>query len=209
MLGLDSARLYLVAGTRVAGHETAALLNDLVSAGVDVFQLREKEMDDLSLLRAADRLRVACGEARVPFIVNDRPDIAVALEADGVHLGHQDLPTEVVRPIVGDRLIGRSTHSQQQIEEFAGPDVDYIAVGPVFATPTKPGRPGVGPSLLEHAAGHVDLPWFAIGGIDQTNLREILDTGARRIVIVRAITAANDPVAAAAALKRILDSVPL
>ena len=196
-----SARLYLVSGARMAAGRLDRLVPELARAGVDLIQLREKEMDAGELLRVAAPIGIACREAGVPFIVNDRPDLAVTLAADGVHVGQDDVPVEAARAIVGERIVGLSTHHREEIERAERSSTDYIAVGPVYETPTKPGRASVGLELLRFAAGVSSKPWFAIGGIDASNLDDILAAGATRIVVVRAITEAKDPVAAAAALK--------
>ena len=195
------ARLYLVSGARLAAGPLARLVPELARAGVDLIQLREKDMDTPDLLKVAAPIALACREAGVPFIVNDRPDLAVTLDADGVHVGQEDLPVDAARSIVGDRIVGLSTHAPGQIELAESSSADYIAVGPVYETPTKPGRKSVGLELLRFAANTSSKPWFAIGGIAPSNLDDILAAGASRIVVVRAITQARDPGAAAAALK--------
>jgi thiamine-phosphate pyrophosphorylase len=146
----------------------------------------------------------------MPFIVNDRPDVALALDADGVHLGQNDLPLTVARRILGERIIGRSTHATEELDaELGAPErADYLVAGPVWPTPTKQGRPGTGLELIRHAAATSDLPWFAIGGINPDNLVEVMGAGARRVVVVRAIAEAPDPVAAAARLRAALDEAP-
>ncbi|HEX2294828.1 MAG TPA: thiamine phosphate synthase [Actinomycetota bacterium] len=210
---LEAARLYLVAGARVAAGPLVELLPELAGAGVDVLQLREKEMEAGPMLRAAQGLAHACRSVGVPFFVNDRPDVARAAGATGVHLGQDDLPAPSAREILPGGSIGWSTHSKEQIDDALGWDEPpaYIAVGPVFETPTKPGRPATGVDLLRYAAKTVPagLPWFAIGGIDESNLPEVVDAGARRIVVVRAIADAPDPATAAAALRATLDEAPL
>ena len=171
-----------------------------------MIQLREKEMDAGEVLRLAEPVAEACAGAEIPFIVNDRPDIAVTLGRAGVHVGQDDLPPEVARRIVGsDAIVGLSTHSVADIDAVPA-EVDYIAVGPVFETPTKPGRPAVGVELLRYAAENVSVPWFAIGGIDVSNITGVLDAGARRVVVVRALTQAKDPLPAARELTERLRS---
>jgi len=192
---LARARLYLVCDRRPERFLRAAL-----AGGVDVLQLRDKDASDDEVLAAAPVFRRAADDAGALFVINDRPDLARAADADGVHVGQDDGPVAAARAIVGaDRIVGRSTHSPDQIAP-AG-DADYIAVGPVHATPTKPGRPAVGLQLIRHAAAHAPDPWFAIGGIDPGNVGEVVAAGARRIVVVRAITEAEDPEAAARALR--------
>ena len=207
---LERARLYLVAGERLAAGPAARLVPELAAAGVDVFQLREKDMDVRGLLRVGAELAEACGGAGIPFILHDRPDVASILGV-GVHVGQDDLPVEHARRIVGDRPVGLSTHAPAEIDAAHAAAVrpDYIAVGPLYETPTKAGRPATGLEIARYAATSADLPWFAIGGIDESNLGAVLDAGARRIVVVRAVAEARDPVASAAALRARLDEVPL
>lgn len=208
---LAEARLYLVATHRLRAGPLVDLIPELAGAGVDVIQLREKEMEAGEVLRVGAPIAEACADAEVPFIVNDRPDIALALGAPGVHLGTGDLPTTTARRILGSSsIVGRSTHSESDITTaLRDEDPDYIAVGPVHETPTKPGRPAAGLDLLGYAAGNVRVPWFAIGGIDALTLPACIERGARRIVVVRAITEAADPVAATKELRSLLDAVPL
>lgn len=209
---LADARLYFVSRATLPGGSLADLVPELAGAGVDVLQLREKEMDARAMLRAAQGLAVACRSVGIPFFVNDRPDVALAAGADGVHVGQDDLPAGVARRVSAG-LVGWSTHSVEQIDAVLSWDElpDYVAVGPVYETPTKAGRRATGPELLEYAAAKVpvDLPWFAIGGIDADNLPEVLEAGARRIVVVRAIADAPDPAGAAARLRAALDGIPL
>jgi thiamine-phosphate pyrophosphorylase len=197
-----NARVYLVA----PGEFPVDVLEVVVDAGVDVVQLRMKDADAAEVIEIGEQWMGVCENRRVPFIVNDRPDVALALAADGVHLGQDDLPPVVAREILGpEAIIGRSTHSEADIEralrEHADGLADYIAVGPVHATPTKEGRPGTGVSLVEHASGVAPMPWFAIGGITASNVGDVAGAGATRIVVVRAITEASDPVAAVEALR--------
>jgi len=211
--GLAGARLYLVAGTRIGDAELADLVPDLASAGVDLLQLREKEIEAAPLLRSGEKIAAACDQAGIPFVMNDRPDLALALGC-GVHLGQDDVPVEIARRILlPGSIVGRSTHSRDQIDaELTRRErVHYIAVGPVHETPTKPGRPAAGIQLLDHAARAVppDLPWFAIGGLNLETLSAAMEAGARRAVVVRAITEAADPVRAAAGIRALLDQVPL
>lgn len=213
MSGIGGARLYLVAGERLAAGRLADLVPELAAAGVDVVQLREKEMEAGEVLRIGAEVAAACEAAGIPFVVNDRPDIALAL-GSGVHLGQEDLPVEVTRRILpSGRIIGRSTHAVAEVDAEVNrrERVAYIAVGPVHATDTKPGRQPTGLGLLTHAArvAPASLPWFAIGGMNEETLPAALEAGARRIVVVRAITESTDPAAAAARLRALLDEVPL
>lgn len=165
-------------------------------------QLREKELGGDALLGAAEDAARICREAGVLLIVNDRPDVAAAAGADGVHVGQDDMQPEQAREIAGaDLLVGLSTHAPQEIDAAPGAGVDYIGVGPVHETPTKPGRPAVGLELVSYAAANATLPFFAIGGIDASNVDAVLAAGARRICVLRAIAEADDPKAAAAALR--------
>ena len=195
---LDKALLYLVCDERSDEFLEAAL-----DGGVDIVQLRIKDAPDERVLDAAQRYRRLCTAAGALLIVNDRPDLALAADADGVHVGQDDVAVAAARAVVGaDRLVGLSTHSPEQITGAAG--VDYIGVGPVHATPTKPGRPPVGLELVGYAAANYALPFFAIGGIDTTNVSAVRDAGATRVAIVRALTQAQDPESTARALRATL-----
>ena len=194
---LDTARLYLVCDARPLDWLRAAL-----RGGVDLVQLRDRSLDDDGIVEAAVAFRTAASEAGALFILIDRPDLVEACGADGVHVGQDDATPAEARALVGpDRIIGRSTHAPAQADAAQGePDVDYLAVGPVHETPTKPGRPATGPDYVAYAARTVTKPWFAIGGLDAGNVGAVLDRGAERIVVVRAIAGADDPEAAARAL---------
>ena len=198
---LRRARLYLVVEA-AAEHVLPAALR----GGVDMVQLRDKELDDDSLLEAAARFRAACREHGALFWLNDRPDLALAAEADGVHVGQDDAPPGKVREQVGGRLlIGLSTHSPEQFDAALGSEADQLSVGPVWETPTKPGRPAAGLDYVRHAAATGgERPWFAIGGIDEANVGEVVEAGARRVVVVRAIRDAADPERAARSLREAL-----
>ncbi len=196
---LARAKLYLVCDARPRDFLRAAL-----AGGVDVLQLRDKTAPDAAILRAAHTFRACCDEAGALFVLNDRPDLAAVAGADGVHLGQDDTPVPQARALVGpERIVGRSTHSPAQLDAATG--VDYVAVGPVHATPTKPGRPAAGLGPIRHAAAHARVPWFAIGGIDADTIGPVLDAGAGRVVVVRAIADAADPQAAARELRAHLD----
>jgi thiamine-phosphate pyrophosphorylase len=195
---LQNARLYLVCDAR-----PDAFLDSALRGGVDIVQLRVKDpADDELLLKDARRFAQACARHRALFILNDRPDLVAAAGADGVHVGQDDMPVAETRALVGpERLIGLSTHSPDQIEAAGATDADYIGVGPVHTTPTKPGRPAVGSELVAHAAEHARTPFFAIGGIDLSTVEAVRAAGARRIAVVRALTDSDDPEAAARALR--------
>jgi thiamine-phosphate pyrophosphorylase len=195
---LSAARLYLVCPARDEAWLAAAL-----RGGVDVVQLRDKALDDDGLVRAARAFRAAADAAGALFILNDRPDLVAACRADGVHIGQDDARPAAARAAVGpDAIVGRSTHAPGQAAAAAAdPDVDYLAVGPVHETPTKPGRPAAGLEYVAHVAATVSKPWFAIGGLDAGNVHAVVEQGATRIVVVRAITEAADPERAARALR--------
>jgi thiamine-phosphate pyrophosphorylase len=205
---LENARLYFVCGARPGGRPLADVLRPALAAGVDVFQLREKDAPDDEILRHAEIARACCDEAGATFILNDRPDLVEAAGADGVHVGQEDAPVAEARATVGaDRIVGLSTHSPAQADAADRAGVDYFCVGPVHATPTKAGRPAVGLEPVRHAARTATTPWFAIGGLNARNVGEVLEAGARRIVVVRAIAEADDPGAAARTLRRLIEEV--
>jgi thiamine-phosphate pyrophosphorylase len=203
---LDAARLYLVCDTRPGGRELEQVLPAAIRGGVDVVQLREKSLDGKELLAAARRTVVLCREHGALSIINDLPDLALRAGADGVHVGQEDAPPATVRSQVGpELLVGLSTHAQPEVDAAGASGlVDYIGVGPVHATPTKPGRPAVGAKLVAHAARASTLPFFAIGGIDAGNVGAVLAAGAKRICVLRAIAEAPDPEGAAATLCALL-----
>jgi len=200
---IASRRLYLVAGARGGGPGLEAFLDAALRGGVDVVQLRDKTLDDDGLVAAARTFRAAADAHGALFVLNDRPDLVAACAADGVHVGQDDMPPAAARSIVGpDLIVGRSTHAPDQgAAADADPEVDYLAVGPVHATPTKPGRPAAGLEYVAWAAANVTTPWFAIGGIDAATLPAVVARGATRIVVVRSIGDAADPEAAARALR--------
>jgi thiamine-phosphate pyrophosphorylase len=192
---LRSAQLYLV-----CDDQPNEFLDAVLGAGVDIIQLRMKDAPDDAILTAARRFARAAAEHGALFILNDRPDLVDVAGADGVHVGQDDTPVGETRAIVGPRrLIGLSTHSREQVDAAAG--IDYFAVGPVHETPTKPGRPAVGLELVRYAAEHATVPFFAIGGIDTTNVIAVADAGATRIAVVRALTESVRPDAAARKLR--------
>jgi thiamine-phosphate pyrophosphorylase len=206
---LGDARLYLVCDRRPGDRPLSDVLEPALRGGVDVFQLRDKHATDAELLESAGEARELCARHGALLFVNDRPDLAVAADADGVHVGQDDLPVAEARAIAGgERLVGLSTHGPGQADAAAHQDVDYIAVGPVHATPTKLGRPAIGLDPVRHAAATVTRPWFAIGGIDEHTVGDVVAVGARRIVVVRAIAEAGDPERAARALRAALEQVP-
>jgi len=207
---IDAARLYLVCDCLPGDRGLADFLPAAISGGVEVVQLRDKQLGDDFLAEAAGVAAGVCEEHGALFILNDRPDIAAKVGADGVHVGQDDMPVGQARQIVGpDMLIGLSTHSPQQIDAEDASLADYIGVGPVHETPTKPGRAAVGVELVRYAATRSARPFFAIGGLHAGNLAAVLDAGARRAVVLRAIADAADPRRAARALRGLLDARPL
>lgn len=204
---LDAARLYLILEARPRGRPAAEVLVPALAGGVDVVQLREKDGGDDDVLEAAREFRAACDEHGALLILNDRPDLALDCGADGVHLGQGDASIDAARALLGaDALVGVSTHTPEQIAAARDSLADYIAVGPVHATPTKPGAKPVGEALVRHAAEHAGRPFFAIGGIDVRNARAVAAAGAGRVAVIRAIRDADDPRAAAEALRAAIAS---
>ncbi|MDT5225206.1 MAG: thiamine-phosphate pyrophosphorylase [Mycobacterium sp.] len=212
---LVTARLYLCTDARRERGDLAEFANAALAGGVDIIQLRDKgsigeqrfgPLEALDELAACEILADAARRHHALFAVNDRADIARAAGADVLHLGQRDLPSEVAREIVRPgTVIGRSTHDADQVAQAAASAADYFCVGPCWPTPTKPGRAAPGLDLVRGAASLAsDKPWFAIGGIDAQRLPEVLEAGARRIVVVRAITAAEDAAAAARELSSAL-----
>ena len=213
---LAAARLYLVCDCMPGERDLSDFLAAAIAGDVDVVQLREKNLEDELLAEAAGIAADTCDAHGALFILNDRPDIAAAVRADGVHVGQTDMAVADVREIVGpDMLVGLSTHAPREIDAAlprtaAGtPHVDYIGVGPVHATPTKLGRAPVGTELVSYASAHAHVPFFAIGGIDATNIVTVLDAGATRVCVLRAICDASDPEHAALALRAALELRPL
>jgi thiamine-phosphate pyrophosphorylase len=202
---LSHARLYLV-----CGEASDEFLRAALRGGVDIVQLRMKDRSDAEIVAVARRFARACAAHDALFILNDRPDLVAAAGADGVHVGQDDSPIAQARTIVSsERLVGLSTHSPAQIDAAGGGGgVDYIGVGPVHETPTKPGRPAVGLELVRYAVGHAAVPFFAIGGIDPGNLASVRAAGARRVAVVRALTEATDPERAARELRTRLETDP-
>jgi thiamine-phosphate pyrophosphorylase len=237
---LRTARLYFVCDARPCGEDPEALLRAALSGGVDIVQLREKQLGRAEIQRAATTFRRLCDTYSALFILNDDPDLAQACDADGVHLGQDDGSVEEARAILGpDAIIGLSTHSKEQIDAAAGvpgqadqgrrerrvlrtqatedadmrrPGIpaapDHISVGPIWETPTKAGRPGVGLELISHAAERAPRPFFAIGGIDPANAAQVVAAGAQRLCVVRAIRDAAEPAAVAEALRRTVGVAP-
>ena len=222
---LAAARLYLVCDSRPGGRTLSELLPAAVAGGVELVQLRDKSLGREQLAVAAREAAAVCQRLGVLFVVNDHPRLALEVGADGVHVGQRDMPVGRVRELVGsDLLVGLSTHAPAEIDSVARrwparadggrrraagdnlPGVDYIGVGPVHATPTKPGRAPTGLALVRHAAAHAPLPFFAIGGVHAGNAPAAIGAGARRLAVVRAIADAVDPERAARELRALLDA---
>jgi thiamine-phosphate pyrophosphorylase len=216
---LAAARLYLVCDSKPGGRDLGEVLRAAIAGGVDIVQLRDKHLSDGELTEVVCTAHTICEQLGALLIVNDRPTVAVAAGADGVHVGQEDLPVAQVRELVGpDVVIGLSTHAPAEIDAAmeTGFDavtqdghqgvanVDYIGVGPVYTTPTKPGRPAVGLELVRYAAEHSRLPFFAIGGIDGGNVKAVAEAGTGGVAVVRAIADAADPELAAHTLRRTL-----
>ena len=195
---LGERRLYFITDAR---EGFADLLERAAAGGADVVQIREKELPDGLLLPRLELARDVTARLGVPLVVNDRADLARLVGADYVHVGQEDLPVAAARELVPG--VGQSTHAPEEIDRS---EADYIGVGPVHATPTKEGRQPVGLALVRHAAANARCPWFAIGGIDERTVDAVIDAGATRIAVVRAIADAADPQAAAARLRRRLEA---
>ncbi|HEX7246276.1 MAG TPA: thiamine phosphate synthase [Solirubrobacterales bacterium] len=230
---LRTARLYFCCEARPGGADPERLVEAALRGGVDVVQLREKALPRREVELAAQTFRRLCDAYSSLFVVNDDPDLAHACDADGVHLGQDDMSVAEARELLGpDAIIGLSTHTKEQIAAAGGgpgqadqgrresgvlrtqatedadmrrpgpsSSVDYVSVGPIWETPTKEGRPAVGLDLIRHAAAHASHPFFAIGGIDAGNAAAVVDAGARRLCVVRAIRDAQDPTVAAEELR--------
>ncbi len=200
---LAGRRLYLCTPDR---PDLAAFLVACISGGVDIVQLRDKELEARPLLARARLAASVCADHGVPFVLNDRPDLALECGAEGVHVGQDDAPPSLARRILGPHaVVGFSTHAPAELDASAGHPVDYVSVGPVTPTPTKPGRPGTGLEYLRYAAGAATRPWFVTGGVTPGTVGAMLDAGARRFVVVRWLTESADPRAAARALREVID----
>ena len=203
---LEQARLYACIDARSDHGDLPEFLDAILAGGVDVVQLRDKSLPVAQEMAALELVREKCLAHGALWAVNDRADVAAAVGAPVLHLGQDDLPVAAARQLLGtDVIIGRSTHSLRQASlAAADPDVDYYAVGPVWPTPTKPGRPAVGIGLVGEVAAapwSATKPWFAIGGIDAQTVGHVVDAGARRVVVVRAVTTAPSPQDAARVLR--------
>ena len=204
MTGLGDRRLYLCTPDRT---DLARFVASCIAGGVDVVQLREKHLEARALVRRAEVARAVCAEAAVPFILNDRPDLALEAGADGVHVGQDDVSAVVARRILGpDAIVGLSTHSVDDLAASLDQPVDYVSAGPVTATPTKPGRPGVGLDYVSRAVAGAGRPVWVTGGVSPETVGGMVAAGARHVVVVRWLTGAADPCAAARRLRAALDA---
>jgi thiamine-phosphate pyrophosphorylase len=204
---LGDRRLYLCTPDR---PDLASFLDACIRGGVDVIQLRDKALDGRPLLARARLAVEVCAGHGVPFILNDRPDLALECGAAGVHVGQDDAPPALARRILGpDAIVGLSTHAPAELDAAAGEPADYVSTGPVSPTPTKPGRPGTGLEYLRYAASTATRPWFVTGGVTPATVGAMLDAGARRFVVVRWLTEAADPEKAARALREVIDRSPI
>ncbi|MFC4497495.1 thiamine phosphate synthase [Streptomyces ovatisporus] len=200
---LADARLYLCTDARKEQGDLPQFLDAVLRGGVDIVQLRDKTLEAAEELEHLEVFADACRRHGKLLAVNDRADVAHAARAGVLHLGQGDLPVPAARALVGDDvLVGRSTHAEAEVDAaVTEPGVDYFCTGPCWPTPTKPGRHAPGLPLVRYTASLAPArPWFAIGGIDASNLDQVLDAGARRVVVVRVLTGADDPEAAAAGL---------
>lgn len=202
---LETSRLYLCTGIRDGGADLERFLEAVLSNGVDVVQMREKTAPFREQQDASRLFRRSTDRHAALFIINDDPHLAASSDADGVHLGQEDMAPEKAREILGDDvLIGRSTHSPEELARALDEPADYLGVGPVNETPTKPGREGVGLDYVSYAAKESTKPFFVTGGMDLQTIRPVLEAGASRVVVVRALTEAKDPAAVAKALRALL-----
>ena len=188
---LLAAKLYLVTSP---SENLIEIVDAALEGGLSLVQYRDKDVDDVTRMARAQQLCELCHSYGALFIVNDRVDVALAVNADGVHLGQQDLPIALARQVLGpDRIVGRSTTNLEEMRRALEEGADYIGVGPVYETPTKPGKAAAGLEYVSFAAKHASIPWFAIGSITPNNLRDVMEAGAQRVAVVRSIMQAEQP----------------
>lgn len=208
-MALEHRRLYLCTPDR---PDLADFLSACIRGGVDIVQLREKHLEARDLMQRAEVAMSVCRDEGVPFILNDRPDLALACGADGVHVGQDDTPPEIARRILGpNAIVGLSTHAPVEWEGASAAPVDYLSAGPVTQTPTKPGRPGTGLGYLSWVSstpegGSGGCPWFVTGGVTPQTVPEMAAAGARRFVVVRFLTESDEPEVAARTLRKVIDA---
>lgn len=202
-------KLYVIVDRKTCGERSAIyVVKEAIAGGADAIQLRDKNATAKELIKVARAIRRLTRKAKVLFIINDRPDIAKAVDADGVHLGQDDSPIKVARSILGrNKIIGLSTHSLSQAKEAQKSGADYISVGPIFATPTKPEYKAVGLDLIKKVKRVIKIPFVAIGGIDASNIGDVIKEGATRVAVVRAVCGADDIRRAAKYLKERLQKI--
>jgi len=208
MRSLDGALLYAIVDTGYVGRENLSLITSLlINGGADIIQLRAKKESIEEVLSIARELAPICKTARIPFILNDYPELVQAAGASGAHVGQDDLSVSEARRLAGKgALIGKSTHSLEQAQSAVTEAPDYIGFGPIFSTPTKPDYQPIGTELIQKTHRALSLPIFCIGGIKLSNLQEVLDSGAKRVVVVSDLLTAEDPVDRTAAFKLLLKS---
>jgi len=200
---LEERRLYLCTPDRPDLEE---FVDACIAGGVDVVQLRDKNLEARQIIERGRRVLRVCRDHGVPFILNDRPDLALEVEADGVHVGQGDVPPALARRILGpDIIVGLSTHAPSDLDDALDEPVDYLSAGPVSQTPTKPGRPGTGLRYLTYVVERAKTPWFVTGGVTPDSVKMMAAAGARRFVVVRHLTEAEDPKAAAKTLREAID----
>lgn len=202
MTDLSSRNLYLCTPLR---DDLAEFVASALKGGVDVIQIRDKTADAKTIIQYSREIRKITHDFGVPFIINDRPDIAIEVEADGVHIGQEDIPVSLARKIFPEAIIGLSTHGDKELQASLTEDVDYISAGPIVATPTKPGRPGVGQSYAEKASKISPRPVFVTGGIQPSQVNDLVSMGIRHFVVVRYLTLAQDPYKAAQLLREAIN----
>ncbi len=204
MTPCSSWRLYVILDRAVIGsRDLVAVASAAIRGGADVLQLRDKGSSRAQLIEEGQRLLTLTRPAGIPLIINDRVDVALEIRAEGLHLGQEDLPVQDARKILGEgRLIGKSTHSLEQAMAAHAEGADYLGVGPIFTTPTKPSYQAVGVALIQAVSARVTLPSVCIGGIDQRRLGEVLQAGATCVAVVRAVCSAGDPESATRTLKQ-------
>lgn len=202
MSDLSSRNLYLCTPVR---EDLSGFIASALKGGVDVIQIRDKTADAKTIINYSKEIRKITKDFGVPFIINDRPDIAIEVEADGVHIGQEDIPVSLVRRIFHEAIIGLSTHGDKELQASLAEDVDYISAGPIVATPTKPGRLGVGQNYAEKASKISPRPVFVTGGIEPSQINGLVSIGIRHFVVVRYLTLAQDPYVAARRLREAID----